>query len=271
MFGLGLPEILFIVLLAALILGPEHMPRVARMLGKWSAKARSAATTLGQAVIQDEDTRAAVRDLSKLQNDIRSAKDQVLSINHQVKDGVAGVAKMAFDGVDIAGSAVQKDDKSGMQTGAADNRFGRDDLQTTPSGCEENSFFTKSIAHIHQRRDWQPSYGDLLPENRERCVRLAKPAFLPESESRKVYRKRVELPAVNISNIEFNSNPFVRYAKTSLALPRALTASESEKVRCEKVTLLRPEVRGSGECMLAVGLPEPKLDRAMYRVHFMWR
>ena len=164
MFGLGLPEILFIVLLAALILGPEHMPRVARMLGKWSAKARSAATTLGQAVIQDEDTRAAVRDLSKLQNDIRSAKDQVLSINHQVKDGVAGVAKMAFDGVDIAGSAVQKDDKSGMQTGAADNRFGRDDLQTTPSGCEENSFFTKSIAHIHQRRDWQPSYGDLLPK-----------------------------------------------------------------------------------------------------------
>jgi sec-independent protein translocase protein TatB len=43
MFDLGWSEMMVILVVALLVIGPKDLPRVAREIGKWSAKARSMA------------------------------------------------------------------------------------------------------------------------------------------------------------------------------------------------------------------------------------
>lgn len=273
MFGLGLPEILFIVLLAALILGPEHMPRVARTLGKWSAKARSAATTLGQAVIQDEETRAVSRDLSKLQDDIRNARDQVLSLRRNVSFGVSGIAKMAIDGVVVEdrdgakrkGETINAETADSGKNGDCASLFHVEELGESPR--EEGGFFSQSLAQLHERRDWQTSYGDLLATNRERSVPLAKPFLLPEGESRKVRRKRVALVRATSMNGELETRASVGGSSVPMPFPRA--SSDSDKARRRKIAL--PPAQGDDGCARAVKLPDTRNDVVLYRVKFLGR
>ena len=84
MFGLGIPEIICIILIAVIVLGPEHTPRAAQMIGKWSAKLRSAATSFEQAIAQDEDLREIQSNLSEVKAEIDKAKSELLSVRDEV-------------------------------------------------------------------------------------------------------------------------------------------------------------------------------------------
>lgn len=68
MFGIGTPELLVILVVALVVLGPQRLPEVARMLGRGLAELRKA--TSG---ITDELTNA--RDL--LENEVRSAESSL--------------------------------------------------------------------------------------------------------------------------------------------------------------------------------------------------
>lgn len=46
MFGLGVPELIFILLLALLIFGPKKLPEVGKMLGRGMGEFRRASTEL---------------------------------------------------------------------------------------------------------------------------------------------------------------------------------------------------------------------------------
>lgn len=50
MFGLGVPELLFILLLALLIFGPKRLPDIGRTLGKGMAEFRRASTELQRSI-----------------------------------------------------------------------------------------------------------------------------------------------------------------------------------------------------------------------------
>ena len=71
MFGLGFSEILCIAIIGVVILGPEHMPRVARKIGEWLAKMRSAATSLNDAISRDADLSSLRKDVLEVQNSVR--------------------------------------------------------------------------------------------------------------------------------------------------------------------------------------------------------
>ena len=73
MFGLGVSEILCIVMIGIVLLGPEHMPGVARKIGGWLAKMRSAATTLNDAIERDETLSSLRKDVLEVQNTVSKA------------------------------------------------------------------------------------------------------------------------------------------------------------------------------------------------------
>lgn len=70
MFGIDFFEIVIIVVIGVIILGPEHMPRVALKIGKLSAQMRSAASQLGEAITQDEDVLNLKREIDKSRDGI---------------------------------------------------------------------------------------------------------------------------------------------------------------------------------------------------------
>ena len=53
------------------------MPGAARMIGRWSAKMRSAATSLSQAVAEDENLREINKSVSLVKNDIAQTKSEI--------------------------------------------------------------------------------------------------------------------------------------------------------------------------------------------------
>ncbi|MCH6562257.1 MAG: TatA/E family twin arginine-targeting protein translocase [Myxococcales bacterium] len=50
MFGIGMPELLVILVVALLVLGPKRLPEVARSLGRGIAEFRRASTELRQSL-----------------------------------------------------------------------------------------------------------------------------------------------------------------------------------------------------------------------------
>jgi sec-independent protein translocase protein TatA len=53
MFGIGLPELMLIMILALLVLGPQRLPEVARMLGRAYGQLRRASEEFQNTIRQD--------------------------------------------------------------------------------------------------------------------------------------------------------------------------------------------------------------------------
>jgi sec-independent protein translocase protein TatA len=53
MFGIGLPELMLIMVLALLVLGPQRLPEVARLIGRAYAQLRRASEEFQNTIRQD--------------------------------------------------------------------------------------------------------------------------------------------------------------------------------------------------------------------------
>jgi sec-independent protein translocase protein TatA len=53
MFGIGIPELVMILVVALIVLGPQRLPEVARMLGRAYAQLRRASEEFQQTIRQD--------------------------------------------------------------------------------------------------------------------------------------------------------------------------------------------------------------------------
>jgi sec-independent protein translocase protein TatB len=71
MFEVGFSEIVMVALVALLVIGPEKLPKVARMTGFWLGKARSMAANLKaevQAEFHAEEMRQLLEEQTKLKD-----------------------------------------------------------------------------------------------------------------------------------------------------------------------------------------------------------
>jgi len=63
MFGIGLPELIIIMVIALIVIGPSKLPDLARALGKGMAEFRKATQEIKESLDVDEDIQEVRRDL----------------------------------------------------------------------------------------------------------------------------------------------------------------------------------------------------------------
>lgn len=71
MFGIGLPELLVVAVVALLVLGPARLPELARSLGKGLAEFRRASADLRSSLM--DATQEAREPLEEMQRELREA------------------------------------------------------------------------------------------------------------------------------------------------------------------------------------------------------
>ncbi|WP_290652300.1 Sec-independent protein translocase protein TatB [Aquisalimonas sp.] len=122
MFDISFPELLIILVVALLVIGPERLPRVARTMGLWVGRARS----VFNSVRRDIEREAKLDELRKAEREFR--KDLDLGLNEDVMKDDSG-PKKAKPGArkrkptrPRAGRSIADDDPPASDTTAPDSQ-----------------------------------------------------------------------------------------------------------------------------------------------------
>ena len=122
MFDISFPELLIILVVALLVIGPERLPRVARTMGLWVGRARS----VFNSVRRDIEREAKLDELRKAEREFR--KDLDLGLNEDVMKDDSG-PKKAKPGArkrkptrPRAGGSIADDDPPASDTTAPDSQ-----------------------------------------------------------------------------------------------------------------------------------------------------
>ena len=227
MFGLGIPEILFIVLLAVLILGPEQMPRAAKLIGQWSGKIRSAATSLNSVVKEDEELRELQSNIQAVRSDLSSVKKELLSPVREteqiIQTGRHELVQIRQDLHESLGNSVASDSTAEAKTES------KPEIKPVEKPVESD-FWNKPL-------NW---FGH---EDDHRFV-LAKPRLLPGEIARQVTRLRMELKPPKAVSGDFVQNHHfdLQKADTSRAMLKRYSLPRARMGTCQmkRIHLKRP-------------------------------
>ena len=101
-FGIGIPELVLILLIAGIVMGPERIGIAARWLGKTTAQLQSISRGFMNQLyaeldgIQDADEiRGAIQDMQDLRSQIDQLKEELMSVTN----GAAREGKQAIEQV----------------------------------------------------------------------------------------------------------------------------------------------------------------------------
>jgi Tat protein translocase TatB subunit len=103
MFGLGMPEILLILAIALIVIGPQKLPELAKTLGRAMGEFKRSAQELKRSIDMDttiQDVRSSTTDLKNVMKDTRHKK----------------TGKKDPDTSDTSGDSRKKTDISGTDT-----------------------------------------------------------------------------------------------------------------------------------------------------------
>ncbi len=75
MFGIGMPEMLLIVAIALIVIGPKKLPDLAKSLGRAFGEFKRATSELKESIDLDDDFQDISKSFNDVNNDIREAID----------------------------------------------------------------------------------------------------------------------------------------------------------------------------------------------------
>lgn len=85
MFGMGMPEILLILAIALIVLGPKKLPEIAKSLGRGIAEFKKATKDFKESMAVDNDFKEAKETLQEMKKDVEQ------SVRHSMAQGAATV------------------------------------------------------------------------------------------------------------------------------------------------------------------------------------
>ncbi|TAN67906.1 MAG: twin-arginine translocase subunit TatB [Methylobacter sp.] len=111
MFDVGFSELCLIGLVSLLVIGPERLPKVARIAGYWLGKTRSMVASVKEEIkleLQAEEMRQIFKEQSALHDDVQ-----------QMLDETSSTIKSTFDPMPIA-AKTQNDDMEPLSRDTTD-------------------------------------------------------------------------------------------------------------------------------------------------------
>lgn len=111
MFGIGMPELMIIMVIALIVIGPQKLPELARSLGKGLAEFKKATDDFKQSVDTDGSGAEEKERLAKLEQVKAQAEAEPLKPSEELKATVEHLAQKAEE-LKVPAAQVEPEKKS---------------------------------------------------------------------------------------------------------------------------------------------------------------
>ena len=85
MFGIGMPELILILAVALIVLGPKKLPDLAKSLGRALREFKKATTELKESIDVDNELTGVKKAFDEMNDDIREAVDVNIDLDNKAQ------------------------------------------------------------------------------------------------------------------------------------------------------------------------------------------